>query len=1419
MKKNYFLTNKFSKNTIIYTPNIDVNITENIFIILPTFNRAESCINVIKNIIDQTYTNWKLLVIDDGSTNENLIKKENFIKELNDPRILFHANNTNIKLPASLNIGIDVFLKSDSNYMTWISDDNKYETIFLENLMLNCDFSYSSFILKSDNECVINKQYNNVNDIITNFHGLSSFMWSKTAIIKIGKYNENLFLCEDYEYLLRTFMVISNIKYSNNIGMTHFINNDSLTTKHYQEIRKLTNDINLIYNKLIINYKQHALIYYSKNSYELLFQRPQQIMRHFSKNNIKIFITNDDIIKYEEKYLLLIINYKYKNVIFNILKNNTITIYFTDSRLIDEILEIKLNNFKKVNLLYDLIDPPIDEFIVWKPYLNRAVNLADFVIYSHPNLISFLKEVNNFKKYFYISNACDYDYFSKSKIKIGSRPIDFPVTNKPILGYYGAISEWLDYDIIKKYADEEKYHIIMIGCIPKNKKYNMQFAHNNITWLNHKSYNELPYYLSWFDVCFLPFKNCELTKYVNPCKLWEYMACEKQIIQNNVNIKNDEIITWKSICKSLKYIISINYINMTNHVAIITNMYLKWDTLEKSIGGGERYCDEIINILVKNNCKVSIHQLGHKSDIVELEKCTVFLYKNTFEYYEEFAVGFGEYINNILLSSNVDLVIYLMPELCCGSNILSNSILINHGIWFDRKIKTEKYFDILKNQLDKCDTIICVDTNYINFVRTYWGYNKYNNLIYIPNFVADEMFCERQINETNKLTVLFPRRANIYRGACIIPALLQKLNHDVNIIWCGGGDYENKLKELQKKDSRFTFTEAKFDEIINYYIKSDIVVIPTLASEGTSLSCIEGLATSNVVISTNVGGLPNIIINEYNGFLCDNTENSIIKTINHVIENYKNMGHVIKNGYNIAKQSFNKNKWDESITKILNKKLKFLNYDNLNYHNVNYEQLNNKISNKKIAIITKNCINGGVESIIREHVKNIKCDVFICGGKITPTNKPFVFKKNLKTLKDVYDELIHYDIIISHWIPQYAQDALVYLKDFVKIIEFVHRKDTSENNKNILSGIITHSDFLKEYISKTYNFNEDDIYVINHPINTHIYRPLKINKTKIGVVGSYNEYKGIDIFINAVNKIKQHSHIYDKYEWCVYGKDDGIKNNLIKMSHDLNLNITFYDNVDNIVDILNEFEILCIPSTLEGFPMVLCEALSCNLKIITSDIEGFKEFNEKASHHKYINLFLMHETNNFEQLQNQIINLENGKITINNNLGNEYISKYYNINNHVNQIKHVISKYNNFTIKKIQKIIYGDVDLSNDFGLYYVNTKNNELINILNNNITIKKTMFLRCICTNPQKYIGSTIKITLDILSGNNMYIGCQIDYINEINMIVYDISEIIIENNIVEISSNVINKLSYINIVPYDDTTYITIKNINIKTIKFID
>lgn len=305
-----------------------------------------------------------------------------------------------------------------------------------------------------------------------------------------------------------------------------------------------------ILKRIIVGKKESSLVYYSKTPWSLLFQRPHQIMRFYDRNNIKIFVTSEDITEYQEKYDLFIISYKNKDIL-NFL--NLKTIYFTDPRLLDEIL--KLTNIK--HLIFDLIDAPIGEFKVWLPNLKRSIKNADTVIYSHPKLIEFLNDVDGKRAYHYISNACDYDFFCKSKKRIGNRPIEFPETKLPILGYYGAFSEWLDFNIIKKYADEGKYHIVLIGGIRNVSSYNIRFKHSNITWIDHKPYENIPYYLSWFDVCLIPFKKCKLTEYVNPCKLWEYMASEKEIFIHGIDIdilmdENKKIITYNLMCEKLR---------------------------------------------------------------------------------------------------------------------------------------------------------------------------------------------------------------------------------------------------------------------------------------------------------------------------------------------------------------------------------------------------------------------------------------------------------------------------------------------------------------------------------------------------------------------------------------------------------------------------------------------------------------------------------------------------------------------------------------------------------------------------------------------------------------------------------------------------------------------------------------------------
>ena len=54
-------------------------------IVLPSYNRAHILQETIGSILDQTYSNWELLVIDDGSTDDT----KTIIENLDDIRIRY----------------------------------------------------------------------------------------------------------------------------------------------------------------------------------------------------------------------------------------------------------------------------------------------------------------------------------------------------------------------------------------------------------------------------------------------------------------------------------------------------------------------------------------------------------------------------------------------------------------------------------------------------------------------------------------------------------------------------------------------------------------------------------------------------------------------------------------------------------------------------------------------------------------------------------------------------------------------------------------------------------------------------------------------------------------------------------------------------------------------------------------------------------------------------------------------------------------------------------------------------------------------------------------------------------------------------------------------------------------------------------
>jgi glycosyltransferase involved in cell wall biosynthesis len=139
---------------------------------------------------------------------------------------------------------------------------------------------------------------------------------------------------------------------------------------------------------------------------------------------------------------------------------------------------------------------------------------------------------------------------------------------------------------------------------------------------------------------------------------------------------------------------------------------------------------------------------------------------------------------------------------------------------------------------------------------------------FIPNFYDEETYYpDPGKRNPDRITVLFPRRSQINRGTRIFGDIVSKIPYEVEIIWLGEGDPLDTqiIKDVCANDKRVSFNVADFDQMPAWYQKTDIAVIPTIACEGTSLSCIEALACGCAVVATNVGGLPDVVYDGLNG--------------------------------------------------------------------------------------------------------------------------------------------------------------------------------------------------------------------------------------------------------------------------------------------------------------------------------------------------------------------------------------------------------------------------------------------------------------------------------------------------------------------------------------------------------------------------
>lgn len=186
--------------------------TPKISIIIPVYKVEPYIEKCIQSLLDQTYTNFEALIVDDGSPDQSIGLAQKVAGD--DQRFIF-LKKKNGGLPSARNFGLDNAIGS---YIAFLDSDDYFDTNFLK-YMLNaildskadiaiCDINMVNLAGKTLGSIKQNlDQYYAKNDIFLCDDTLSAFAWNKlykSEVFKTDRYDENVRTYEDSHFTYRT---------------------------------------------------------------------------------------------------------------------------------------------------------------------------------------------------------------------------------------------------------------------------------------------------------------------------------------------------------------------------------------------------------------------------------------------------------------------------------------------------------------------------------------------------------------------------------------------------------------------------------------------------------------------------------------------------------------------------------------------------------------------------------------------------------------------------------------------------------------------------------------------------------------------------------------------------------------------------------------------------------------------------------------------------------------------------------------------------------------------------------------------------------------------------------------------------------------------------------------------------------------
>jgi UDP-galactopyranose mutase len=130
-------------------------------------------------------------------------------------------------------------------------------------------------------------------------------------------------------------------------------------------------------------------------------------------------------------------------------------------------------------------------------------------------------------------SSVDRTHFAKARGGLFD-PADQEDLPRPRLGFYGVIDERFDTELVARVAEmRPDWSLVMVGPVVKISEEDLP-KQPNIHYLGSKTYDQLPAYLSGWDVALMPFAMNESTQFISPTKTPEYLAGGKPVVSTPI---------------------------------------------------------------------------------------------------------------------------------------------------------------------------------------------------------------------------------------------------------------------------------------------------------------------------------------------------------------------------------------------------------------------------------------------------------------------------------------------------------------------------------------------------------------------------------------------------------------------------------------------------------------------------------------------------------------------------------------------------------------------------------------------------------------------------------------------------------------------------------------------------------------------